>query len=110
MCAFEFGARERAFEDEDRRADAGRAQLDCFVDEGDGKGIGHRFEGAGAGHAAVAVGICLEHGDRAPAVQAACGEIVVPQRLEIDAGVSRPGHADTPAGRPVGDSAGAVRV
>ena len=48
-------------EDEDRSADARRAQLEPLLDQRNRQGIAQRLEGAGDGHRAVAVGVRLDH-------------------------------------------------
>ncbi|MNO87195.1 hypothetical protein D3C76_786140 [compost metagenome] len=77
---------EEAFQQQDRRTDAGLAQFQRLFDAGNGETVGFRFQSLGATHGAVAVGIRLDHRQGASAADFAGQTVVVAQGIEIDQG------------------------
>ncbi|MDQ1094787.1 hypothetical protein QE400_004200 [Xanthomonas sacchari] len=75
---------EDAFQQQDRRGDAGLAQLQRLLDAGHREAVGLAVQRARAGHRAVPIGIGLDHRQRFAAAQPAGQAVVVAQRVEVD--------------------------
>ena len=90
---------EAPFEQQDRAFDATFAQLDRFLGESDSVTIGDVCERHCAAQGAVSVGVGLDDGERAPAMQPTRQLIIVAKSPQINQGVGGPGHAPTVTGR-----------
>ena len=77
---------EEAFQQQDRSANAGLAQLQRLFDTGHGKAIGLFLQSLRATHGAMPVGIGLDHRERLGARYLTGQLIVVTQGLQIDQG------------------------
>ncbi|MOA03688.1 hypothetical protein D3C78_1232080 [compost metagenome] len=77
---------EEALEQQDRRTDAGRAQLQRLLDAGHREAVGLLRQRLGAAHRAVAVGVGLDHREGAGTAELAGQAVVVTQGVEIDQG------------------------
>ncbi len=80
---------EKAFEQQDRRLDAGLAQRQRLFDAGNGKAVGLALQRLRATHRAMPVGIGLDHGQGAGAAQLAGQLVVLTQGVEVDKGTGR---------------------
>jgi len=80
----QFGRVEETFHQQDRAADAGLAQFQCFLDAGHAKAIGLVLQRAGTLHRAMAVGIGLDDRQRLAATELAGQAVVVAQGLQVD--------------------------
>ena len=82
---------EEAFQQQDRRADSGLAQGERLLDAGHREAVGLVLQCQRTTHGAVAVGIGLDHRQRAPATaippaKPARQPVVVAQRFQVDQG------------------------
>jgi hypothetical protein len=83
---FKLALLEEAFQQQDRRADAGFAQGDGLFEEGHGKPVRLRQQRLCAACGAVAVGIGLDHRQCALSAQFASDAVVVAQGGQVDQG------------------------
>ncbi|MNY21689.1 hypothetical protein D3C86_1552530 [compost metagenome] len=85
----QFVGLEEAFQQQDGRADAGRAQLQRLFDAGHGETVGLAFQGLGTAHRTMPVGIGLDHRERLGARHFTGQSVVVTQGLQVDQGTGR---------------------
>lgn len=84
---------EKTFQQQNRRTDAGLAQLQGLFDTGHRKAVGFRFQRLRAAHRAMPVGIGLDHREGLAAAQALGQAVVVTQCIQIDQRLRRTHYA-----------------